>query len=360
METNFRLNPEQIEKLVQAGVAAPTPANLQAWKVVVREAEIELRLDPSRVTPFLDSNKCAAVVGLGTFAENVSLSAQAMGLRFEFSVKEDGDQGAIATFRFQGAATGGTNDDLHRFIFDRCTNRKFGNGNRIGDDVLEKLKKELEGVGIAIQFSAVASGSKRELFETVLGKGDAIRFFNSNTRDEMFSEICWSDEDALTRDRLTIDTLEVPKPVVGFMRLVKRFPTILKLVPQSAMEKTFLPQLQSSSHLCCLSVPGPYDPVSAFKVGRALERLWLRATSLGVSIQPWTILPYLIFRNENLSGEGLLESERATLLELKKNLKQACDLNDDMIPIFIFRISKSEPPTARSIRRPWKDFVHYE
>ena len=364
MDSNFQLSSAQIETLLKAGSAAPSPANLQAWEVKVRSSRIELRLDLKRATSFLDVGKYAALLSLGAFAENVALTAHSMGLKHDLQILPELESGAvIVCFTFNGKSENPIpkDSDLQQFIFSRCTNRKFDEGVRLPEETVEKLRRELQASHLSIEFSAVSVREKKRVFEEVLGKGDAIRFFNPITRNEMFNEVCWSKEEAsATHDRVALATLELPQPVIFMMRLMRQFPLLLKLIPQAKMEKVFLPQLEATSHLCCVSMKEPLEAIALFEVGRAIQRLWLRATQLGLSIQPWTVLPFLILRNELLNGKGFSLQEKAALVQTKGQLKEACDLPPHAVPLFIFRLFRGAPPSARSLRRSWKDFTEIE
>ena len=360
MGPHFQLSSDQIKKLLDAGRAAPSPANLQAWRVRVTDTTLELSLDEKRASSFLDIEGYASIFALGAFAENIALTADQLGLLYQLKVTPNADTPeVIAHFYFTGTKSESAEikSDLHSFIFSRCTNRRLGDGSLVSEEKIRILTQELLDSDLGLKLCAVSSGDQRPIFEKVICKGELVRFYSPMMRAQMFGEICWSDEEAeRTCDRVALNTLELPAPVIGFMRFIRKFPAILKLIPQSAMEKSFLPSLQASSHLCCISMNKKCTPSTAFAAGRRVQRLWLRATQLGLSIHAWSILPFLWVRNDDFNGQGFTPEQKATLSQLKSQLTGACNLSNENVPVFLFRLFQGPPPTATALRRPIEDF----
>jgi hypothetical protein len=93
------------------------------------------------------------------------------------------------------------------------------------------------------------------------------------------------------------------------------------------------------------------DPLSYFDGGRAMQRVWLTATILGLAFHPMTALPYLLARLTRGAGEGLTVEEQRQLTELAEVYRFLLPIPDDHAEIMLFRLAKGEAPTVRSLRR---------
>ena len=93
-------------------------------------------------------------------------------------------------------------------------------------------------------------------------------------------------------------------------------------------------------------------PADYFRGGRALQRMWLAATRLGLALQPWTGLPYLFARVERGGGAGLSESEISELRRLRDRYRRVFDVSAGTAEVLLFRIGRAAAPTAISLRRP--------
>ena len=99
-------------------------------------------------------------------------------------------------------------------------------------------------------------------------------------------------------------------------------------------------------HVCALATSLDLDR-GAVAVGRALERIWLRATSFGMAFQP-------------LAGAALLalESYRDVEEGVRRRLASGWSrLCTDVLPLMVFRIGHARPPSMRSGRPAVADLL---
>jgi hypothetical protein len=99
-----------------------------------------------------------------------------------------------------------------------------------------------------------------------------------------------------------------------------------------------------------------------FDGGRALQRIWLCATKLGLAVQPMTALLYLFVRLEEGNGEGLEERERRELTALRARFRDKFPVSPTAgtQEVMMFRVAKAGAPSARSLRRPVSDILDIE
>jgi len=87
-----------------------------------------------------------------------------------------------------------------------------------------------------------------------------------------------------------------------------------------------------------------------FKGGIATARVWLRATSLGIALQPMTALPYLFARLDE-GGAGLDFAERAALEALHARYRSVFPPSRNACDVLLFRMTRADAATPRSLRR---------
>jgi hypothetical protein len=94
------INDVEVDELVKMGGLAPSGGNVQAWKVIAYPDRLEFCLDPERAQTFLDVAQTASLFSLGSFIENVCLTADALGLSYDLDVHERGAIGEpVASLR---------------------------------------------------------------------------------------------------------------------------------------------------------------------------------------------------------------------------------------------------------------------
>lgn len=358
---SFKLSRCEVEKLAIAGGKAPSGGNIQPWILTVKPQQLQIKLDPLRSKSFIDVGKSASFLALGCFAENVCIAAQTMGLIYKIDVleyKKISDPIIVIKFFDRKEGMKKFSHPLYPYISKRVTNRQLSDGTIIGNKQIEKLKKVASQSGKRYGLVALSGYNDKKKAAKILGKTDAIRNTNKETLRQMMEEFRWSRAEALaTRDGLAIETLELPTNLEKMLRLYKKVPSLRYIIPKEAFEKMTEPLILGSSHICCYYTSQPYSSRSLVIGGMILERIWLTATKLGLAFQPWTVLPFFIFRVKYFQGEGFSKSEIEQIQKLETDLRSLFDLKNNYLPLFIFRLSKAKPPSAKSLRLSWKQYT---
>jgi hypothetical protein len=349
-----QITEEEVDELVKMGGLAPSGGNVQAWKVVAFPDRLELSLDPRNARTFLDVAQTASLFSLGSFLENVCLTADALGLRYEPEIRELKTlNDPVVILRFVGRKPAPSlQDPLFGEIPRRHTNRRLHVGSPLEDSVLDDLRSALTSESTARLRATSDVGAKTKA-AAVLGQADALRMRHSTMFRDMMSEIRWDQQQAeRTGDGVAISTLELPAPVIVLMKLLRTFPALHRALPRGPLEKAAAPSVLGCSHLCLLSMQGPPTGERLIAAGRALERLWLKASLLSLSVQPMTVLTFMLLRARFHGAAGLEPNETQTLLELGRELDRLFGLGEGELPIFLFRLSRSEAASDKALRRP--------
>lgn len=359
---DFKLTTEEIEKLCIAGSMAPSGGNAQPWLVSIFYSNtFELRLDRKRSESFLDVGRYASFFALGCFTENLLIAAEWLGLKYEFKFlgyRSISEPLVKIIFTARQSTSSITKASLYPYIEKRVTNRQFYDGTSITEKNIHQLKKLVTASFKNYKISTLSLVEEKTILAEILGRLDVIRILNDSLFQEMVHEIRWSEEEVVkSRDGLDIKTLELPQNAAKGLILLKKFPSMRRVLPRTAFKDMAKPVLLGASHLCCLSVSLKLSPEIMFNGGRALEKLWLEITSLGFSFQPWTIFTFFMIRVNLFKGEKFSDEEIEEIKKAESDFRKVFNLEKDDIPIFIFRLSKSKPPSARSLRLRWEKFT---
>ena len=232
-------------------------------------------------------------------------------------------------------------------------NRKPYQRKQLSQPVIESLRKAAGGRK-ETKLCLIEKGKEKNLLANILALNDRIVFENNKLHDFLFTHIRWSkDEIETTRDGLSINSLELGAFQSQFMKVLSSWKVVQfmnifgfsRFVPMQSYQLC-----KGASALCLLSFAGT-GLDSYFNGGRALQRIWLTAASLGLSLHPMTGLVYLIHTVRS-GGEGLSNNHNKMLLKAFDKLRELCPLGENESIIMAFRIGYADPPSDKSLRLP--------
>ena len=71
-----------------------------------------------------------------------------------------------------------------------------------------------------------------------------------------------------------------------------------------------------------------------------------------LAFQPIAGPALLILRNRLQGGAGMDARLRDWAIEAERNLRSLCRLEEETLPVLLFRVGEAAPPSARALRRP--------
>jgi len=353
------LTEEDVEQLAGAGAAAPSGGNAQPWRLVASGDTLELRLDPERSESFMDVDRSASILALGSFVENVVLEARARGLEHRVALLglEDPSDPSEPLVRVVITGRGeGDPPPLHAVIRERATNRKPWDGEVIPEAEIAALRKEARSVP-GHDLRVVAAEEDKRGVARELAEADVVRTFDRRYHEQMISEMRWTPEEVEeTADGLDVATLELPGGALKGLKMMRYRAFVALMVSRERIRTMTEEALMRSSHLGSVTMPREATPTRLLEAGRSVQRMWLKATELGLALQPWCVIPFFVLRAAR-HPETLREADAGTILRTGGALDRLWEVPEDRRAIFTFRLSRAEPPTARALRRPWDAFT---
>ncbi len=124
----------------------------------------------------------------------------------------------------------------------------------------------------------------------------------------------------------------------------------------AALKEIASQSVTSASAVGLLSVAGD-QPADLLRGGRAVERLWLQATALGLALHPMTAVLYMFDMLRTEAAMIFTEAERVTLRALEERFD--CLFPRSGTPLLLFRIAQAPAPTTRALRRPIEQVLFF-
>jgi hypothetical protein len=338
---------------------APSGGNCQPWRFVFRDDTLYCLHDVERSTSFLDFEHTASMLAIGAAVENITLAAPSIGLEPHVELfPESGPPRCVAAVSFTEIAA--REDPLVDLIAHRVTNRRLTDRVPISPAQAASLVGSATDAHAGLQLLMRDDDLAAEA--DVLARGDRIRFLTKTMHAELMNELRWTREDVeRTRDGIDVATLELTPTDLAGMRLVSSWSMMRMLRNIGAgrgLEKPTRKAIAAASGVGLLTVDGT-GPESFFAGGRAMQRVWLTATALGLAFQPMAALIY-VFQRLAAGGAGLSEVEQAELQQLRAAYCDLFETSAARAEVMLFRVARAGPPTARALRRPVDEILTVE
>lgn len=260
-----------LKLLVTYAAMAPSGHNAQPWLFRVRDREIDLLSDWSRLIHTADVDRREMYVSLGCALENLLIAAEEFGLAHEVTYFPDQqhDPALVARIRFDpsGEMTSFRPPGLFAMIPQRHTNRRQFERRPIDREQLDLLGSCIAEPGVVIDFSS--DSQERNALSRLVLQADHDQLGNQNYRQELAR---WTDRGSFGEPWLRAHLHGFLLRRCGNLDLEsKRDGELLKSAPTFGV-------ISTAGNSRTLQV----------KAGQAFQRMWLMATALGIQIHPMT------------------------------------------------------------------------
>lgn len=283
------------KKLLETAVYAPSPHNVQPWRLrILSDETADLLIEKRRTLPKEDTTGSFIILSMGLFIEALTIVAANSSLKLDFQLSQP-------VSRFTPDQIAKAEDELLPFArlslteqpayseFDnalfpaRRTSRVSFTSQTVPNDAVEALSKLAREWGHAYQ-----QVTGPEIIEKILERNIAAVFEDLNApeyHDEIVEWFRFTDSSSRqTRDGLDYRCMNSSR--LSFW-LAARAPQLLQLPLTSAiLKKVYRKQLGHVPTIGMLA--GPFwEPESAFETGRFLMRFWLELAKRDLYIHPF-------------------------------------------------------------------------
>jgi hypothetical protein len=252
--------------LLRYTILAPSCYNTQPWKFAADDNEIKLFADKGRWLNVADGDQRELYISIGCALENLLIAAEHFGYSHRVSYSED-EQAVVVQIGYCGKPSTFRGQELFEAIQIRHTNRKTYQIRPIPPDTLRLLQDVCIEDGITIQM-ADDMETKEKMVDLVL-RANASMFSNPAFRKELGH---WYGKGAFGSPLLIskICQMLITELDLGKLQAKKDSRTLM------------------SASVLALVCSEKNDKATQVLAGQVFERIWLKATAMGISLQPMT------------------------------------------------------------------------
>jgi len=358
------LDKDQVTALVTAAGLAPSGGNTQPWRFVYTDGRLYLFHDEKEAASWINYNNNASYIALGASIENIKIKAGTLGLKANPTLfPSQKHQRLIASIYFQPAQQDEIYfPELAEGLNLRLTNRKKGSGEKIDDQILNKLANVVRHTDQANLVILEAQDDIKKIAD-IVSAVERIRFMYPQGHHDFYTkELKWTNEqDGPVEEGMDIKTLELAESDKVGLR-VAASPEVIKLLNKwgggAAFEKISKGPIASSSAIGLITLP-EYSQLNYVNGGQALQRVWTAANLSGLSLQPLTA-PFFMFSILNsTNGVDMPDSMKQELTTLEQQINTIFPSLSYNKGVFMFRLSYADEATIRTGRRPVDKILHF-
>lgn len=301
--------------LIQAGIQAPSGDNIQPWKFALRENTLSLYLDRQADQSLFNIQQLASILSCGAVLTNIGVAATACGLQATITrfpaPQEQPDLMASIAFTPRAEAV----DPLIHAVWQRVTNRTWYAQRPLPPATLQTLKTCVAEVpGAALRLVTEATELRR--VARLVAEADRIRTENRALHEHLYKMLRFTAQEALaTGDGLPLKNLEAGLAGELFLKSSRPW-WVMNLMNKLGLGRIVAlhayQALRHTSAAALLTVPD-ITPGDFLSGGEALQRLWLTLTSLGLAMQPMTVVTFFWLRWQLEGAQSFVPQHQALL-----------------------------------------------
>lgn len=342
------LSQSTIFEILRDACQAPSGDNTQPWRFEVRENTIHIINESDKDTSLFNWRQVTNHVALGACIENLRISAEHRGFSVALKFFPDAQNRLIVA---EAVLTSGVvQNDLAPYIAQRATNRKRYHNRQIESEKLAELSMLAKDIGGRVAFVSDKDGVRR-IAHTV-STGEKLALENKSIHDFLFSHITWTKEEDEKKHGFFIDTFEFNFLQKTMFRLFRNW-NILKFFLSLGVSRLIVRDIRNihltSATFGAIVIPNDTDE-DYLRAGMLLERLWLTASKLGLSLQPTTIVHFVGAQVLAGDSEDITQKHQQLLRGEYTRLTEAFSLNKSENFGFVFRLGYADNPTAMTTR----------
>jgi nitroreductase len=343
-----------MESILELAKWAPSGDNTQPWRFEIIDAQhVNVHGFDTRKDCVYDFQGHASHIALGALLENIALAASGFGHQAEIQERPGcPDDHPVYEVQFN-PAPGMQPDPLRDQIRLRSVQRR---PYRTTPLTLAQKAALSKAPGPDYELRWLESFSDRMAMAGLVSAAGKLRLTIPEAYTVHTRIIAWNaqfSEDRVPDQAIGLDalSLRLMRWVLGSWARVDFFNTYLAGTLSPRIQLDIIPSLACAAHFFLLSRTTPSSVADYVASGRAMQRLWLTATQLGLQLQPE--MSPLIFRNYAVRGESVSikpgarqESQNITN---KFNRLAGGERNGDRA-VFMGRIGSAPVAQARSLR----------
>jgi nitroreductase len=356
MSMSNELPKEILLEILRDAVRAPSGDNVQPWRFSAKGSTVSVYNVPGIHNPYLDFDERGSYISHGALLESMCISASRYGYAVTIDLfPNNNDETLVAIVHF--VQRGIRTHLLYEAIVKRATNHHPFEERDLEAGVQNIFESAVADIPVTTVFTT--DTKDRGSIGRVASRAEVVILEDEEITKSFFDGMVWTEkEEQQKKSGFFVRSLEFnPVQMMVFWLASKpqimRFLRILRLPQFIANEDAKL--YATGSLAGGVSIPNESRENYVY-AGRALQRIWLTATSQGLAFQPLVGTCFVAYKVETgriTLPPAYAEDMRTAFAEAKKVL----GLHEGIIA-FLFRIGYAPTPSTRSSRRePTIDYV---
>ena len=340
---------EIINYIVELGTWAPSADNVQPWKFSWDGTKLMLLKDVEKANFFYDVNNESTHLTFGALMENISIAASHFGLNAEFNLFPSGYYSDIIS-EVQFFSGTEKEDELYPHVMTRRVNRAFYKNKKIQSEKVSTLKNIFHGDSNA-RLIWIDGVKDKKCFQQIIFDADRILFEDKRLHQGLFR---WINLKGKFKDEgMNIDVLGLNMvqralfPILSDWSKMK----ILNKVGVSRMAAFNSIQLLSSSPSYALITINNISPENYINGGRTMERFWIKANALGLSVHPMLGFIFLLNHLTTDGAKKFRPSHRKMIAGFQKKLSSIQGVNASDHCLAFFRLGVADKLSEKTLRQ---------
>ena len=346
-----------VEDILELARWAPSGDNAQPWRFrLLGEREFEVYGYDTAAHCVYDLDGWASQLAHGMLLETIVIAAARYGWVARIEVPDEDTTRPLRYRIALEAAQVGVNDALSNAVIGRTVQRRAMWPRAL----TARQRASLEEAALPLRVRWFESWTERTRIAALSTRNARIRLTIPEAYAVHRSVIAW--HSTASEDRLPDASLGASAGLLALMRTAmaswKRLDRFNRwtgtLVPRLALD--FIPGLGCSAQLAAV---GPRDPstlADRITAGRAIQRLWLTADTLGLQMQP--LYTPLVFARYDRSGRSFTSVSKAA--KTASGVARSMDglLGPDAgRAVWLARIGPARRTRGRSLRLPLSKLI---
>jgi len=334
---------------------APSGDNTQPWRFeVLSERSAQIHGYDTRDTCVYDLDGHASQLSHGALLENVVIAATRFGARARWAIVSEQTGHVVYGVQLEPAAARDGEDPLAAFLMQRTVQRRTMRATPLGSDARLALERSVPG------YDLVFLDTWRDRFHvaSLNARNAEIRLTIPEAYDVHKSVIAWNCN--TSEDRIPDASLGAGPVLLATMRFAmsswQRVDFLNRYLGGTVLPRLmldFLPGIFCSSHFALIAQEVAQSTLQRVDAGRAVQRLWLTATRLGLQMQP-SYTP-LVFASYARAGRHFtrVDGADAKARAIAQRLAEILD-GRSARAVFLGRLGpqRAQAAATRSIRLP--------
>lgn len=341
----------QINAIVDCARWAPSGDNVQPFSFAWDGTTLSIIEDRGRSSAFLNVGNAASQIALGMCLQNIKIGSEREGWAPLWTMGKDGHTVATVTFKAGPARI----DPMEEAIKARTVDRRPYRSESIPAAYAQELA-ELAKNPWGIRFHLVNNAKGVGEMARINGGFESFLFAHRESHDYFYRWIRKTDKEAQnTGDGLPVSTLGINAMDEFSLRLlaswgISKLFTFLGLTRLATLRARRV--YKQSAAFGAFTVPN-HDPETFVRVGLLWQKLWLKMSMDGWSLQPifGNAMMGLLCRTQG--GQGLTEKQKTRFSRESKEMGEQIQASPEDTIACVFRMGRSmDLVPARAPRLP--------